>query len=840
MSMTTIIKDYVDLLNNLYDSFGTDITLKKVIFETFSFFFETFKIFVFYLLSFQWLRDFIYLPLLVPKISNSIFQEDFFFENPVFNLFNLFQISTYNNNKFLIGFLNSFFLSLPISTAHLIWIRRLLIQGIPAGIASGLGLILGQFLFVGSVIFGLRFLIIPFFSFEPLTYIFGILLIFSIIFDMFHERQIKRIPFIFFSKEKKQETTKKTLLQIFFLNFVLIWTQQNFIFHYLGNLTLDVEPTILQFLGNQTFFDNIFYLFGILFGNLFFTFIFGFLIQKLNDFLYKSFSIIQSRWLQRLNRSLLVLIILFAFNSTSYYSFEYLFTNKLGFVPGDISLRNFKLFSESKYFDKDFYDFQLDYNPRVINTFENLNYRGERAFYYGIKRQKISDPKGKKAKNVISNFIESLTKKSSPIETSGLKKSSVEQNNNFTKIDQQSSALQITQKSSNLTNNLKDFDIKNLIPLEDEVFQKENPMFFSLDQKKLLENRFTDISKNESLFDNDDFFNKFAKTKHRKIEDKLKQIYYSNPIYKILLSVDIDSFLGRQPTSHFLNSEQEKDLFEKRLLLAKYYDTLRDYKHFGLLTNGSKSYADRVYNHQFKGTLRIVRRLFSISLNEEQNEKGNLVLKFDQPLYTKENQNKYFHEELDNKNFHEEFENINFDEKSEKSEIKSVENNQFKTPFITRTQSTPFYAGWDTELRKFVLTNRFVSKDTAGLLLDFNSTEKFKKYSLFNKLVDSNKKIEFTAWPLPKNILDKNDLSIPYSVLYESLDNPSNKKIELFFTNQLSVEEAKQKGLLYKSLPSAIRKINSSLNPVLSPNSGGFIWPGSSYLKFDLKSLLKK
>ena len=169
-----------------------------------------------------------------------------------------------------------------------------------------------------------------------------------------------------------------------------------------------------------------------------------------------------------------------------------------------------------------------------------------------------------------------------------------------------------------------------------------------------------------------------------------------------------------------------------------------------------------------------------------------------------------------------------------------MENNQFKTPFITRTQSTPFYAGWDTELRKFVLTNRFVSKDTAGLLLDFNSTEKFKKYSLFNKLVDSNKKIEFTAWPLPKNILDKNDLSIPYSVLYESLDNPSNKKIELFFTNQLSVEEAKQKGLLYKSLPSAIRKINSSLNPVLSPNSGGFIWPGSSYLKFDLKSLLKK
>ena len=137
----------------------------------------------------------------------------------------------------------------------------------------------------------------------------------------------------------------------------------------------------------------------------------------------------------------------------------------------------------------------------------------------------------------------------------------MEQNNNFTKIDQQSSALQITQKSSNLTNNLKDFDIKNLIPLEDEVFQKENPMFFSLDQKKLLENRFTDISKNESLFDNDDFFNKFAKTKHRKIEDKLKQIYYSNPIYKILLSVDIDSFLGRQPTSHFLNSEQEKDLF---------------------------------------------------------------------------------------------------------------------------------------------------------------------------------------------------------------------------------------------------------------------------------------
>ncbi len=762
MSMTTIIKDYVDVLNNLYDSLSTDITLKKVIFETFTYLFETFKICVFYLLSFQWLRDFVYLPLLVPKISNSIFKEDFFFENPVFNLFSLFQISTYNSNKFLIGFLNSFFLSLPISTAHLIWIRRLLIQGIPAGLASGLGLILGQFLFIGSVIFGLRFLIIPFFSLAPLTYIFGILLIFSIIFDMFHERQIKRIPF--------SETTKKTLFQIFFLNFALIWTQQNFIFHYLGNLTFDVEPTILQFLGNQTFFDNIFYLFGILFGNLFFTFVFGFLIQKLNDFLSKSFSIMQSRWLQRLNRSILVLTILFAFNSTPYYSFEYLFTNKLGFVPGDISLQNFKLFSESKYFDKDFYDFRIDAKEPHIHTFENLNYRGERAFYYGIKRKKYSDPKAKKAKNTISKFMESLTKSSSP---TGSKKLSLEQKNNFSKRDQ------IAEKSSDLTNNSrdeklstftnlskeeKDFDIKNLTPLEDEIFEKGNPKFFSVDQKKQLENRFEDISKTQFLFDNEEtnFFNRFVKTKHRKIEDKLKETYYSNPIYKILLSVDIDSFLGRQPTSHFLNAQQEKELFEKRLLLSKYYDTLRDYKHFGLLTNGSKSYADRVYNQQFKGTLRIVRRLFSVSLNEEQNEKQNLVLKFDQPLYTKKNENTYLHEEL------------------KKTELKNTESKQLQTPFITRTYSTPFYAGWDTELRKFVLTNRFVSKDTAGLLFDFNSIPKEKNYSIFNKLIDSNKKIEFTAWPIPKEILDKNDLSIPYSVIYESLDNPSNKKINDF------------------------------------------------------------
>ena len=58
---------------------------------------------------------------------------------------------------------------------------------------------------------------------------------------------------------------------------------------------------------------------------------------------------------------------------------------------------------------------------------------------------------------------------------------------------------------------------------------------------------------------------------------------------------------------------------------------------FLLAYGGTKSLAHKVYNHQFKGTYRVARRLLSVDLRPE-NQIGSLknrkrVLKYDQPLY---------------------------------------------------------------------------------------------------------------------------------------------------------------------------------------------------------------
>ena len=100
-----------------------------------------------YFLSFQWIRDLVYLPILVPQISSTILKENYFLDTPLSNFFTLLEIPSYESNRFILGFLNSFFLALPLSTSHFISARRLLVQGVPAGIASSFGTIIGQSFF---------------------------------------------------------------------------------------------------------------------------------------------------------------------------------------------------------------------------------------------------------------------------------------------------------------------------------------------------------------------------------------------------------------------------------------------------------------------------------------------------------------------------------------------------------------------------------------------------------------------------------------------------------------------------------------------------------------------
>ena len=875
MSFVTAIKDYIDLLNNVYDSVSGDITLQQLIKQTFLYIFSSIQFLAIYISSFQWLRDLTYLPIIVPQISTTIFQETYFLETPLSNFFTLLETPTYDNNKFIIGLLNSFFLCLPLSTTHLISVRRLLIQGIPAGLTSSIGTILGYTCFLFSVLFGLRVNVIPWLSYEPLSYIIGLFLTLTVVYDMAHEQTIRKFDW----------SQKSKLIQIFFINFVLTWTEQSCFFTYFGNLTLNPQPTILDnfssITGSEAIWAHSSYLIGILLGSLFFTSFFIIVCLQVTNAYLKFSGFSYSRWLRQANFSLLTLIIAFTFTSIPFYSFDYLFVGSLGCISQD-KLFEKTIFSSNELEDSikligassDFKSLSTDVTlfdrgnyllTGPNESFEDLNYRGEYAW---TARQDAQKPfENNESGQFISRFFEEAINKKSDITTltSSQKESTLPRKTNYSGA---SSLLKTEKGRPNATEELARTQ-KDTLPkavytrqltTDDEEFLDNLNNFESLDissqtntdDEELLDNldnfESLDISSQNSgpsdyFFRLNDRINNDFKIASPltplldisfstayctdgltepdpELEKTIKQKYYSNPIYKLLLNADIDLFLRRQPSSYLLSPKEEENLFEKRLLLSDYYDSLRYYKKlpytkdFDAFFNGSKSYADRVYNQQFKGTLRVVRRLFSITLNEEDNLSKNIILKFDQPLYKnlKPTNSAIGHEEL------------------------RLNNNKNK-PFIKLTNPIPFYTGWDEQLRKFVITNRLLSRSTAGYNIKFENDQQIKNYPTLTELFKNTKKVDFTMWPLPVTMLGKfkSTLTMPYTLLYEQLDDPQNKFIAEVLPNY------KDPVFTFQTVPQNFKKLDpDQINDVTPPARGGFLWPGHSYLKINFKTALGK
>ena len=154
---------------------------------------------------------------MIPTIASSMISEISVLDGYFHNAFTFLEtpISYGNQNmvwycleKFTIGLLNSVFLCLPTSTAHLICFRRFVMQGLEAGYIAGLGTIAGNIVWIGSVIFGFRFLVIPWLSFDLFRYFLGFVLLIKYMWDSYNE---KRFVLEDISKSK-----------IFLLNFKLI------------------------------------------------------------------------------------------------------------------------------------------------------------------------------------------------------------------------------------------------------------------------------------------------------------------------------------------------------------------------------------------------------------------------------------------------------------------------------------------------------------------------------------------------------------------------------------------------------------------------------------------
>lgn len=341
LSLVTSVKDYIEVLHKLietdsmnglnsYYDFGAGTTfLVLATKEIFSNFF-----------SLKWLQTIWSIPTLVPDIASAMISEISIFNGSFQNSMTLLEqpISYGNQNlffycleKFMIGGMNSLFLFLPTSTAHIITLRRFIMQGLEAGYIAGLGTIAGNFVWIGSIIFGFRFLVIPWLSFDILRYLLGFILLVKYMWDSYSER---RSVLDDLSKYK-----------IFLLNFLLAFTEQTNLFPFLSNISIGSDSTLLETFPSlnsnifEFFMIHGFYLIGILVGSLSLLQLTCWFWENpaynLYIWIISSFKVTTTFYYKFLNFLFLYLTMICAISNVTYLGLDYTITNPLGFTHED-------------------------------------------------------------------------------------------------------------------------------------------------------------------------------------------------------------------------------------------------------------------------------------------------------------------------------------------------------------------------------------------------------------------------------------------------------------------------------------------------------------------------
>jgi hypothetical protein len=365
---------------------------------------------------------------------------------------------------------------------------------------------------------------------------------------------------------------------------------------------------------------------------------------------------------------------------------------------------------------------------------------------------------------------------------------------------------------------------------------------------------------------------------------KAQELFYRSPYYKILMRTDIDAFLARQPKTQLLTAEEETELYYKRSMLSDYYNSLRKYRRmnnsedFQLAYGGVKSFAHRVFNHQFKGTNRIARRLFAIDLSPEAHpnfpESRNRVFKYDMPLFDDtESHNPMIHEELQKAR------------ELKKQTVKSKRPRRAiqRKLFFKPANTNPFYCGWDETKRQFVLTNRLLPRTLAGTRMnipqDFTeyrdlarlAKEEFEKQPTKKgqrKAKGKENEIVFTWWPIPAKVANDRLLWDSRRGVYSTDRGERHKLDSDIDTNFVSrfnpdydqLPQAGKVGLFGSATPDeefdswtgeswpfglGLTTTDAPLGwwvktkpPVAYADRGGFIWPGHETLKINLEKFI--
>ncbi len=323
MSFSTLIKDATSFLQLLFNE-PTSMALGQL----FNWFIERFG----YLISLKWITSLPLFPIYIPKLTADVVREGLNLTNgseQSFEDLSFFPSSNGTWNQLLPGFWNSFFLVLPFSPARILWVRRLVIQGIPAGVSSGLGLIVGQLIFLFVAIFGFRVFMHFWCTLEPLSFLIG-LVWFLIIFDQLCS---KKSPTV---KWEDKRIQRNLFIESFFLGCV----EQTTLGQYISGLTTTAETFYNEGFSagtsNQFIISHSTYLIGIAIGLSTFGGCLGWLLWKGSRLWYESSTLPYQMWrMQRVHPILIVIYGSTVLSSIPYYSWDYLFFKPLGFVPED-------------------------------------------------------------------------------------------------------------------------------------------------------------------------------------------------------------------------------------------------------------------------------------------------------------------------------------------------------------------------------------------------------------------------------------------------------------------------------------------------------------------------
>ena len=809
MFFINALKDYVDHINYILFNLNENFTIFIFFKSFFLYIYNSLNLLFIYIVSFKWIHDFIELPANFKHNYIAILEGKNLFETTLEieldkNFFSFFEYSSLNSKNFFIGFLNSFFLVLPFSIPQILSIRTLLINGIPAGICSALGTIVGQFIFFSFILFGFEFAIVPFLMFEPFNLILGLFLLVNLLYNMIHNPNMKILNF--------SPQNQNILFKLFGLNFILSWTEQTSIYNFFGNITIGSSSNLLEINENTQFFffNNIFYLLGILLGSLTFTLLFGFLLINISNFISNTilsktpFIILNERF----HYISLSIITILCFNNIPYYGFDYLMYGPLGFI------------SEDRVLDNNL--------PKVVyNSFKRNK---DKPAIITITTNPLNFDKSDLIKTEPKTFLK--------YEQYSLQSETFWKNRNFLRSDQRNSSRK--QINTNENNNFKkiqfevpNYETPNLELYSTKLQKKENA----------IEEIFIQLFRNDIYLGYQDANSK-SQIKQVQIHREFREKYYNNPIYKALINLDMYPFLLGQPKNYNLSVTDESNLFKHRLVLQNYLNTIQDYKK--LVKTNKESYGEKVYNQQFKGSLSLIRHFNAVNLNFDFNQNNSLVstnsksikkvLKYDQPQYNSFlNENKIFlHEELN------------------KSNLDS-------SKYMILNNTAPLYIGWDTSLRKFLIKASYVPENlTSG---DFSLSSETNDQNLKDKYLPSY--FSFQSWsPGIEKIKQNGNLIFKLPSLELSSEQLENFKKSLQFdTNKTTTSRNikpstnkvinKQTGdYLLNRLPNynwywAKSKLDSKskkyleLGETLPSRLDGIAWPGIND-KLLLNKLLNK